>query len=114
MSRIKLTDTMVEVCMKMCEGNPGAMEFALALVNRDPHLLLMCDTLGLYGEKLYMLWNDCCGRDIEQVDRVITAWQRGQLTDEQIHAHVAGGYGTPFDEIETKPLDTNAKGETHD
>ena len=105
---------MLSACVKMSAGNPGALDMALALVKRDPHLLFMCDTLGLYGARLYMLWNDCCGRDIEKVDRVITAWQRGQLTDEQIHAHVSGGRGKPFDEIEEKAKTTDAKGESND
>lgn len=100
MSRIKLTDTMVDVCMKMSEGNPGAMTTALALVDRDPHLLLMCDTLGLYGEKLYMLWNDCCGRDLPKMKKVLDAVRTGKISEATIHEHLDGGYGKPFAEIE--------------
>lgn len=99
MSRIKATDNIGDVVWKMCEGNPGAMNVALAMIQEDFHLLLMCDTIGLYGSKLYMFSNDCCGDDMQKVKNVIRAWQRGEISSEEIHEHLAGGYGRPFDTI---------------
>lgn len=57
------------------------------------------DSIGLYGSKLYMLWNDCCDRDMDKVKSVLDARQRGKLTDQEILEHVAGGWGTPFDDL---------------
>ena len=100
MSRIHLSDSVTDMMMKMCEGNPGAMAVCMELLKGDFHYLLMCDTLELYGEKLYMLWNDCCGRDIEKMKKVINLWQKGALSKEAIHKHLEGGYGKPFEEVE--------------
>ena len=100
MSKIKLFDNPMSIIEKMSEGNPGAMAFcfeALKNPEEDLHILLMCDTLGLYGEKLYMLWNDCCNRDIAKVRKVIKEYQSGRLSPAEIHKNLSNGYGCPFD-----------------
>ena len=99
MSKIKLFDNPMSIIEKMSEGNPGAMAFCFEAL-KDPadlHILLMCDTLGLYGPKLYMLWNDCCDRDIAKVRKVIKEWQSGRLSKEEINKNLDGGHGRPFD-----------------
>lgn len=103
MSRIHLSDSVTDMMMKMCEGNPGAMAVCMEFLQGDFEYfeyLLMCDTLELYGEKLYMLWNDCCGRDIEKMKKVIALWRQGVISKEAIHQHLDGGYGKPFAEVE--------------
>ena len=64
-------------------------------------LLLFCDTLELYGSKIYMLWNDCCNRDIKEVDKVLRNCQMGNLSKEAIHKNLNQGRGTPFEDLKT-------------
>ena len=101
MGRININSTIADSILAICEGNPGAMAFVMELIGEGDMLtVLMFDKLELYGEKLYMLWNDCCGREIENVRKVIDLWQQGKITKETIQEHVSGGYGKPFQEIE--------------
>ena len=100
MSRLHLTDTVFTIVEKMCEGNPGAMQVCMELLNNDPAYLLLCDTLELYGEELYMLWNDCCGRDLPKMKKVLDAVRTGKISEATVHEHLKGGYGKPFEEIE--------------
>ena len=103
MSRLKPDCNLKEAIIALCDGNPGAMHVVLHFVQSNNFLpLLTFDSLELYGEKLYMLWNDCCGRDFGKLLRVITWWHLGKLSKEEIHEHVSGVYGKPFEEIEDK------------
>lgn len=100
MSRIKITDTIQDVAMKMSDGNPGALQVTLDLVRDDITYLFLCDTIGLYGEKLYMLWNDCCDRDLERMKKVLFAARTGKISEATILKHLDGGYGKPFEDSE--------------
>lgn len=103
MSRIKLNSSLMDVAMVMSEGNPGALNVVMALwTNGDPfafHCLLMCDTLELYGARLYMFAHDCCLGDMGTLKKVIRAYQRGEITKAEINEHVGdvGGRGKPFE-----------------
>lgn len=97
MSRLHLNTTVEEMAWLMCEGNPGALNVALSLMNGDDfHYLLMCDTLELYGARLYMFAHDCCGNDKAKMKRVIDLWQRGVITADEIRDHVSRS--KPFEE----------------
>lgn len=102
MAKLKATDTTMDAALKMSEGNPGALQVVMNLMqDPNPHgfmRLLSCDSIGLYGSKLYMLWNDCCGRNMVKFNAVIDAWQQGRISTETIMEHVSGGWGTPFEE----------------
>lgn len=94
-TRIKCEDTTQTVIMKMAEGNIDCLTFLMEFVRDIPDaflLILKLDSINLYGSRLYMLWNDCCGRDSEKVAKVIRDY-----TPEAILEHVSGVYGTPFD-----------------
>lgn len=98
-TRLTGTDSIMDVAMKMSEGNPGALTVIMQLLQNpaDIGFILACDSIGLYGSQLYMLWNDCCGRDMSRTKTVLKAWQRGKVTAEEILQHVSGGYGVPFE-----------------
>ena len=101
MTKIKITDSVRDIMVKMSEGNPGALTVLTLLIKEDEMNLvtriLALDTMNLYGCKLYMLWNDCCDRDLEKVKDIIDAWQRGKLALKVIHDAVSGGRGTPIE-----------------
>lgn len=98
MNKISLYNDPVEIATIMSEGNPGALRVVMELMKTpiDCLYLLSLDTIGIYGSEIYILWNDCCGRDFDKLKTVLNAWKRGQLTAAEIRLHVSGGHGTPF------------------
>jgi len=101
-TRLNGSDGIMEIAMKMSEGNPGALTAIIELVKKQDGIMyvLACDRIGVYGSRLYMLWNDCCGRSIDKFMCVIKAWQTGKLKAEEILEHVSGGWGTPFEGLD--------------
>lgn len=82
--------TVGDAVLAMCGGNPGAMAACGELLRHgqaiDPMAfgkgfsnLLEFDTLKIYDERIYMLWNDVCGRDVGKMIGVLRAYQLGQL-----------------------------------
>ena len=57
------------VTFDICKGNPGALAFVMEAYERDMFTAEQCfqrmEKAGIAGDKLYMLWNDCCGRDVD-------------------------------------------------
>lgn len=106
MAKIDLNDSIMDIVMKMAEGNPGALTFIMELMKHQQSagidgmvLLLHLDDIGLYGSPLYMLWNDCCDRDLGKVEVVMRNYQFGKLTKDQILKQVSGGRGRPFENL---------------
>lgn len=64
----------------MSEGNPGAVQALVTLLQGSPTAiatLLFLDTLEIYGSSIYILWNDQCGRDTDKFIKLLTATQMG-------------------------------------
>lgn len=57
-----------EIMYILSEGNPGAMTLVSELIKSHEGctILKTCDELNIRGSKLYMLYNDCCGRNYEK------------------------------------------------
>ena len=56
------------VTFNMCKNNPGAVAFMMAAYKEVPfHYAGMAFqkllSASITGDKLYMIWNDCCDRD---------------------------------------------------
>ena len=62
--RTKITDDMsiTDIVMVMGEGNPGAINIIMRMMNdlQSFGYIFLCDMLEIRGAKLYMLYNDCC------------------------------------------------------
>ena len=95
MSRIKLTDTTLDVVTKMSDGNPGAINTMMLILkeakNIDPQafmdglsVLLSLDDMGIYGTEIYILSNDQCNRDIRKLLMLLRATQLGFISRERI------------------------------
>jgi hypothetical protein len=91
-TRIKLTDTPMDIVVKMAEGNPGAVTvMSMCLLDGgkiDPDsafgglaCLLDLDTLGIYGSKIWILFKDICGQNMTNFVGVLRAWQLGAISD---------------------------------
>ena len=101
MSCIKITDTVEDVAIKMTRGNIGALNiFAALLTHNQLNTILELDEAGIYGERLYKLWNDCCNRDYKVLIRVMRLYRCGELSLENINAHIDLPYGAAFTEDE--------------
>jgi hypothetical protein len=100
--RLDITKTLREIIGDMSDGNPGCITFLCSLLKNYRHgnpieYIKTLDYLDIYGSKAYMLWNDCCGRDIEKVELVLQNYSRGYLYDTDIYKHIDGGRGEPFE-----------------
>jgi len=89
-TRIKLAMSIEDILEIMSDGNPGALQVCKELMTRsdqvDPETfsggtsnLLMLDTLGIYGERIYLLWSKVCEKNIGKVIAVLRAYQFGHL-----------------------------------
>ena len=107
MNKIKLEDSMMDIIVKMSEGNPGALTCLMSIMDKKDWFgganslvyILTFDTLGLYGSELYMLWNDCCDRNLEKLELVLRNYQMGKLSNTEIHKNLSQGRGTPFENL---------------
>jgi len=104
-----LNITTTDVCMEMCEGNPGAATVCgLALNNAkdiDPQsalgglgVILGFDTMEIYGSHIWILYKDVCGENIVHLIAVMRAVQLGQITPSSVKKHIR----------EAKPMDCEA------
>lgn len=91
--------------LEMANGNLGAMTFVIETHKRGSKKgqagLLRLYCCGIKGSRLYMLWNDCCGRNFEMVEMVML---EASLKDIKAHINYENGRGLPFtwDELEDK------------
>lgn len=110
MSRIELTDTVLEAIVSMSDGNPGAvvaiMEIMRAHDDIDPQAcmgymgaIMELDMWGIYGSDIYVLFNDKCGRDVRKMLMLMRAVQLGVVPLSKLTGRV------PLADDETKDLD---------
>jgi len=64
------------VTFDICEGNPGALNFLIQAYDSDPFkaetAFQKLQDSNITGDKLYMIWNDCCNRDTARaVDMIL-------------------------------------------
>lgn len=63
------------VSIDICEGNPGALIFVMRAYHinmfRAERAFQRMQDHKITGEKLYMLWNDCCGRNEDKAMKVM-------------------------------------------
>ena len=85
------------VTFDLCEGNPGALTFMMAAY--DKHLCFaerafarMRDN-GIKGAMLYMLWNDCCDRDISKAVDIMINEPIDSIAE---HINYERGRGIPY------------------
>lgn len=108
--RIQLDMSMIQVVVTMSEGNPGGMTVCADALKHgkfiDPDsafegfgVLLDLDTHGIYGSRIYMLWNDVCKRNLAHMMAVLRADQMGQLAgcSDRVIQHAIDNYGEGLD-----------------
>lgn len=102
MANERLTDpnmTLEEVIITMADGNPGAIACMMQMMNNSPMAMLdilYLDSMEIYGEKIYMLWNDCCNKDMEKLDATLKYFRSGKISKEKILENLSQVRATPF------------------
>ena len=90
--RITLHMTVPESISALSDGNPGAINVCCQLVKEgaqiDPengmgglHYILLLDTYGVYGPRIWMLYKDVCGQDLAKMMGVLRSVQLGIETE---------------------------------
>lgn len=86
------------VSFDLCKGNPGALHFMMdSYMKCNPFraetgFQRMQDN-NITGSMLYMLWNDCCGRNTEKAVRIMC---EHDIDDIVKHINYENGYGIPY------------------
>jgi hypothetical protein len=99
MSRIKLSDSIGSSVAKMAEGNPGAVTVMAQMLQRGEEIdpdsflggvakVLSLDTHGIYGPRIWMLYKDVCGEDIEKTMGLLRACQLGFLAEDALNVAI--------------------------
>ena len=115
-TRIKLDDTGMSATMKLSEDIPGAIKVCTQILNRgediDPYgvfgglgILLMLDTFGIYGSRIWMLYKDVCKQDIVKTIAMLRIVQLGMLSEDKLqHAIDNRGDGIDIDDLHKKVM----------
>ena len=95
MGVLELTDSKMDMIVKMSQGNNGAITAIVALMSQTPQIdpdsafseigpILMFDEYRIYGLDIYILWNDKCNKDCRKVNLLVRAVQLGFLPVQRI------------------------------
>lgn len=103
-TRLNVFGTIQENFIAFAGGNPGALtvlfELSKKVGDRIGLFLLTLDRMGLYESQLYMLWNDCCERNINKVIKILELYEKEIITQKDIDERVKNvGYGKSFDDL---------------
>lgn len=98
---------MIIESIEICEGNPGAVTFLVDAckinsTEAEKSFLRMKNN-NITGDKLYMLWNDCCDRDTKKAMHIM---KYHTIKDILKHINYENGRGIKYteEEISLKPL----------
>lgn len=98
--RINANMDMVEIIATMSEGNPGAATCMIQMFQYDflttMRDILWFDSMQIYGSKIYMIWNDCCKRDISKFKNTMEYLRSGKISKEEIHKNLNNVRAVPF------------------
>ena len=98
--RITADMNMRDVIITMSDGNLGAVTCMINMLQTDPSTALLdiiyFDSMEIYGSKIYMLWNDCCDRDMSRLKKTIQYLRSGVVSKEEIHENLNRVRAKPF------------------
>lgn len=88
--RITLTDTTLDAIIKLAEGNPGAVSALTEMMKQAPAIdpdnffgtmapLFDCDTRGLYGPAIWVIYKYVANYDVAKVLAIFRAQQMGLM-----------------------------------
>lgn len=115
---IKLEDTLEEILKKMSTMssggfNPGGLTVLMSMIENSPTIdpddafgglgpILLMDSWGIYGEKIWMLFKDVCGQNIVTTIGILRSCQLGMISPSKLMAAIENrGNGIDVDELLT-------------
>ena len=90
----------LDLVLLVSEGNPGAATFCMEAMHQENAAkyaiaaIERMKALDITGDKLYMVWNDCCNRDTEKTLTVMLEKSQDDLIK---HLNYENGRGIPFE-----------------
>lgn len=90
----------LDLVLLVSEGNPGAATFCMEAMHQENAAkyaiaaIERMKALDITGDKLYMVWNDCCNRDTEKTLTVMLEKSKDDLIK---HLNYENGRGIPFE-----------------
>lgn len=109
-TRITLDDNMQGAVIKLSDGNPGAVNVLMQLLTTEEVIdpdsvlgplgtILHLDSHGIYGSRIWMLYKDVCGENLNILVGICRAVQLGILGDSKLdHAIDNNGCGVNIEE----------------
>lgn len=98
--KVSLTDSPKDIVMKMCEGNPGAINVMMALLtdkDSDPMNgvmdLLHMDDMGMRGPAIWIGFKDHCGSDLPKFRAAIRARDAAMVETIKAEGYDVAQYG---------------------
>ena len=93
--RITLEMSLIDAVVALAEGNPGALTVLKKVLDTDPlegfFKLLNFDSFGVYGSKIWMLYKDVCGEDLNKVLSLLDDVRLGKISREKLHEMIEQG-----------------------
>lgn len=100
MANEKITGDMSIITMvkTMSNGNPGAFSVLMKMLSKPTGLLdiLSLDSMDIRGEKIWLLFNDCCNQDMNKFDKTLKVLRCGGFTHEEIQSNLSLIRAIPF------------------
>lgn len=110
-TRLELNDSIMDVVVKMVEGNPGATSVCTQLLKDNKEIdpdsalgemgsIFSLDGLGIYGHRIWRLYKDVCGEDIAKTVGILRANQLGFVSESNLNQAIDNrGYGLNLDSL---------------
>lgn len=113
MEKITPNMSIRDMILVMSEGNPGAMTVLVEML-RDPRgifRILLLDTYDIRGSKIWGLYKDCSGENMEKFYKTLEIIRGGAYSKEEIKANLELPYSLPFLYDSVKEEDYTKDGE---
>lgn len=95
-----MNNNLEDKIISMSDGNPGAINFLMKLVETDIGIGLtvikQLDGYNVRGAKLYMLWNDVCYRNLKNVFKVMDEIEIGVITLTELDENLSKVRAKPY------------------
>ena len=113
MEKINGNMSMMDMIMVMCEGNPGAMTVLMKMLEEPTGILevLCLDHYEIRGAKIWMLYKDCCGENMDRFYKTLRAIRMGAYSQDEVHQNLGLPYAFPFLSTSVKEEDYMEEGE---
>jgi hypothetical protein len=82
-----------EILVKLCKGNIGALNALCVISHKSryaPAILAWFDHNEIYGEDIYLLWNDISNNDLKEFEKIYFEYMNEELSIDEIKDMIQG------------------------